>query len=264
MPSYPVGDVTLHAETHGDGFPLLLIAGTGLPSGIWGMHLPWMTASHKVVAFDNRDVGQSSSIDADYAPADMAADTLGLMDTLGIERADVLGFSLGGAIAQELALAHPDRVRGLILCSTWAATDEWLRIRFKIWERVATAGLRDVTSEQGLLDLFTHRFFASPMYEVMKGGFAGDPNAPQDGFIRQWRADQRHDAKDRLGSLPHPTLCVVGDEDILVPRRYTQELAELIPGATLEIIPEAGHGALFEAPQAFQAAIEPFLEGLTD
>jgi pimeloyl-ACP methyl ester carboxylesterase len=264
MPGYTVGDVTLHAETSGEGFPLVLIAGTGLPAVIWGFHIGWLSELRSVVAFDNRDVGQSSTVSSDYAPADMARDTLGLMDVLGIERADVLGFSLGGAIAQEVALAAPDRVRGLILYATWASTDNWLRLRFNVWERITRAAQPETITDLGALDLYTFRFFADPApLEMLRATARAAPNERgPDGLIRQWRADQAHDACDRLGGLECPTLVVVGDEDVLVPLRYSQELAGLVPGARLEILPEAGHGALIERPDAFRSAVEPFLRDL--
>jgi pimeloyl-ACP methyl ester carboxylesterase len=86
-----VGDVTLYAESYGEGFPLLLISGTGLPLAIWGFHTGWLSELRKVVAFDNRDIGRSSSVATDYTPADMAQDALGLLDALAIEQADVGG-----------------------------------------------------------------------------------------------------------------------------------------------------------------------------
>ncbi len=264
MPTYTVGDVTLNAETFGEGFPLLLISGTGLPIAIWGFHTGWMSEMRLVIAFDNRDIGGSSSVPNDYSPADMAADALGLMDELGIEQADLLGYSLGGAIAQELVLAKPERVRGLVLHATWATSDPWLRLRFAVWERFAATASTDEITDQGALDMYTHRFFADPgPLEMLRAAARAAPNARgPDGLIRQWRADQAHDARDRVAQIAAPTLVIVGDEDVLVPPRYSQELAELIPGARLEVIPQAGHGALIERPDGFRAAVEPFLREL--
>jgi pimeloyl-ACP methyl ester carboxylesterase len=265
MPIHNVGGIDLNADVAGDGFPLVLIAGTGLPAVIWGFHIGWLSELRTVVAFDNRDVGSSGSADGPYTPADMARDTLGLMDALGIERADVLGFSLGGAIAQEVALAAPDRVRSLVLYATWASTDSWLRLRFQVWERLASAVTPDTITDLGALELYTHRFFADPApLEMLRASASAAPARPPDGFIRQWQADQAHDARDRLGTIRAPTLVVGGVEDILVPSRYSRELADLIPGARLELIAEAGHGALIERPEAFRAAVEPFLTELDD
>ena len=91
MPGYQIGDVTLHADVSGDGFPLLLIAGTGLPSSIWAFHMGWLSEIRTVIAFDNRDVGQSSDSPGEYTAADMAADAVRLLDALGIGQADVIG-----------------------------------------------------------------------------------------------------------------------------------------------------------------------------
>ena len=261
MAGYQIGDVTLEATVAGDGFPLLLIAGTGLPGSIFGFHMGWLTEIRKVISFDNRDVGASSDSPGEYTAKDMADDAAGLLDALGIERADVIGYSLGGAVAQELALGHPSRVRGLVLYSTWAATDEWLRLRFSIWERIIAASGNELTGELGALDLFTHRFFVPGRIEMLRGqNAAAEPRT--EGLMRQWRADQAHDAKDRLGSLTHPALVVGAAEDILVPARYSEELASVIPGAKLEILEAAAHGALIETPDAWRAAVEPFLKSL--
>jgi pimeloyl-ACP methyl ester carboxylesterase len=264
VPEYTVGDVTLNAETFGEGFPLLLISGTGLPIAIWGFHTGWMSEIRRVIAFDNRDIGGSSTVANDYAPADMAADALGLMDELGIDQADVLGYSLGGAIAQELVLAKPERVRGLVLYATWATSDAWLRLRFALWERFAATATPDELTDQGAMDMYTHRFFADPApLEMLRAAARAAPNerGPA-GMIRQWRADQAHDARDRLGQISAPTLVVVGDSDVLVPPRYSEELVSLISGARLEVIPQAGHGALIERADGFRAAVEPFLRDL--
>lgn len=262
MPGYEIGDVTLHADVVGAGFPLLLIAGTGLPGSIFGFHMGWLTEMRKVISFDNRDIGQSSDSPGEYTAKDMAEDAVGLLDALGVEQADVIGYSLGGAIAQELAIAHPERVRGLVLYSTWAGTDEWLRLRFSIWERIIAATGGDLTGELGALDLFTYRFFVPGRLEMLAGQNAGvEPRS--EGMMRQWRADQAHDAKDRLARIASPTLVVGAAEDILVPARYSEELAGLVPGAKLEILEAAAHGALIETPDAWRAAVEPFLKSLS-
>ena len=261
MPGYRIGDVTLHAETVGEGFPLLLISGTGLPSSIWAFQMGWLTQIRQVIAFDNRDVGESSDSPDEYTPADMAKDTVGLLDALGVEQTDVIGYSLGGAIAQELAIANPDRVRGLVLLSTWAATDEWLKLRFSLWERIIAATGAELTGELGALDLFTYRFFVPGRIEMLRAQNA-DAEPRSAGLMRQWRADQAHDATDRLAKIMNPTLVVGGAEDILVPARYSEALATLIPGAKLEILDAAAHGALVEAPDALRAAVEPFLLSL--
>ncbi|MGH2759646.1 MAG: alpha/beta fold hydrolase, partial [Actinomycetota bacterium] len=114
------------------------------------------------------------------------------------------------------------------------------------------------------LDLYTHRFFADPgPLEMLRTVARAAPNERgPGGMIRQWRADIAHDARDRVGRITAPTLVVVGDEDVLVPPRYSVELADLIPGARLQMIPQAGHGALIERADGFRAAVEPFLKDL--
>ncbi len=261
MAGYQIGDVTLDANVAGEGFPLVLIAGTGLPASIFGFHMGWLSEIRTVISFDNRDVGASSDSPREYTAKDMADDTAALLDALEIEQADVIGYSLGGAIAQELALAHPERVRGLVLYSTWAASDAWLNLRFSLWERIIAATGNELSGELGALDLFTHRFLPG-VIEGLRGQNSG-AKPRTEGLMRQWRADQAHDAADRLPSITQPTLVVGAAEDTLVPARYSEELASLVPGAKLEILEAAAHGALIETPDAWRAAVEPFLRSLT-
>jgi pimeloyl-ACP methyl ester carboxylesterase len=114
------------------------------------------------------------------------------------------------------------------------------------------------------MDLYTRGFFSDParLEMVRAAARAAPADRGPEGFIRQWRADQAHDAQDRVSGLTCPTLVVGSDEDVLVPLSYSRSLAESIPGARLEVIEGAGHGALVERPEAFRAAIEPFLREL--
>jgi 3-oxoadipate enol-lactonase len=265
VPEYAVGEISLFAETSGSGDPLVLIGGTSFDSTFWALHMPWLSERRTVIAFDNRDVGRSTYVDRDYTPADMAVDTYALVWAMGFDRVDVLGYSLGGAVAQELALAHPEAVRSLILYGTWASTDPWLAAKFDLFERLAGADDQMLFMHAGLMDMFTHRLIGTPgLLEQLAATVAANPwPQKREGLVRQWRADKAHDARDRVGSIACPTLVLGNEEDVLVPIRYSKELAELIPGATLEIIPEAGHGALIERADEFQRIVSAFLEDVT-
>lgn len=260
MPELDTGEVTLYYETHGSGDPLVLIAGTGYDSLGWMPVLEGLAASRTVVAFDSRDVGRSSYVEDEYSPADMAADTAALVKALGIGPADVLGYSLGGAVAQELALAEPALVRRLVLCATWPRTDDWLRLRFEEWARLAELGMQ-AWEDKALADLFTPRLLEGQV-DSLRALLASSP-FPQrpDGFARQWRADQRHDAIDRLGDVDCPALVVGASEDVLVPVRYSRQLASVLPGAQIEVIQGAGHGFLLEASEEFVRIVNEFLGG---
>ncbi|HEV8059449.1 MAG TPA: alpha/beta fold hydrolase [Gemmataceae bacterium] len=120
MPTIQANGMQLFYEASGSGEPLLLIGGLGCDHTIWGLVAPRLASTHLVVAFDNRCIGASSGPDGPFSARDLAEDAASLMDQLGLERAHVAGHSMGGMVAQELALAHPERVSSLLLLSTAA------------------------------------------------------------------------------------------------------------------------------------------------
>ena len=118
-----IGDVDLYYEEHGAGDPLLLVMGLGADSTAWMFQVPDFARHYRTIVFDNRGVGRSAKPPGPYSIAQMADDTAGLLDTSGVERCHVVGVSMGGMIAQELALRHPARVRGLVLACTYPEPD---------------------------------------------------------------------------------------------------------------------------------------------
>jgi 3-oxoadipate enol-lactonase len=129
MPTADANGIRIHYEVHGEGRPLLLILGLGADVSEYTALIDQLAARSRVIAFDNRGAGRTDKPDAPYSIELMAADALGVMDALGVTRADVLGISLGGRIALELALGHPERVERLILVSTSARVVPSLRRR---------------------------------------------------------------------------------------------------------------------------------------
>ncbi len=123
MPATNVGDIELHYRDDGAGQPVLFIQGLGVDHRGWAPVCAPLSKRFRCISFDNRDVGRSSQVEAQYDVVDMAGDALGLLDALGIERADVVGVSMGGVIAQEIAIRHPERVRRLALVSTYTSGD---------------------------------------------------------------------------------------------------------------------------------------------
>ena len=133
MPRLRVGDLELAYEVCGDGAPLLLLMGLGGDRQGWDLVRPELARRHRLVLLDNRDAGESAEAAGPYGLADMAADAVALMDALGIERFHVLGASMGGAIAQHLALQAPARVASLVVAATWGRTDAFLAAVLTAW-----------------------------------------------------------------------------------------------------------------------------------
>src|SRR5215212_1479949 len=233
MPSTQVNGIDLYYEETGSGPPLLLIAGLGGNTLGWAMLLPALAEHFRVIAFDNRGAGRSSAPAGPYTTGQLADDTAALLDRLGIERTHVIGLSMGGMIAQELALAHPERVDHLVLYATYARPrpaihDPW----FRNWVEACERGTTPDQLATLLLPWFlTPAFMAQPeQVEAAIEEWAADPYpAPAHGVAAQAAACLSHDTHDRLGHVAASTLVLVGAEDIVTPVSCAQELAEGIP-----------------------------------
>ena len=252
---------TLYYEEHGEGEPLLCVQGLATDTVAWTLQLPAFSAAHRTVIFDNRDVGRSSQAGGPYEIADMARDTLVLADALELDSFHLLGYSMGGAIAQEVACQAPERVRTLTLSVTFAAGGAWARKLSDVWgARVHKVSREDHIDELLLLAHSEELFENADMLAYLRGLMLENPH-PQtpEAFGRQLAASSRHDARDRLRSLTIPTHVIGAEHDILVPVWKSEELAELIPGAKLTLLEGAPHAALIERAERFNEAVLEFI-----
>jgi pimeloyl-ACP methyl ester carboxylesterase len=262
MPKVRANGINLHYVEAGSGDPLLLIMGFGGDHLAWAFQTPVFAHRYRVIAFDNRGAGQSDVPDLPYTTRMMADDAAGLLDALGIERAHVIGVSMGGMIAQELTLNHPRRVRSLQLHCTMARPDGYMHALIANW-RVVRA---KVTAEEWMrivaLWLFSPTTYAErPEFveAIIQTGIANPYPFTLTGFLRQGEAVRSHDTFDRLGKLAAPTLVSVADDDILVPARFARELAGVVPGARFTTIAGAGHCYFWERADVFNAMCLEFL-----
>ncbi|HWQ28060.1 MAG TPA: alpha/beta fold hydrolase [Dehalococcoidia bacterium] len=267
MPVVRVNGVDLYYEERGTGDPLLLIQGFGGNVVAWGPLIPAMAEHFRVIAFDNRDAGRSSQASAPYTIADMAGDAAGLLETLGISSAHVLGASMGGMIAQEFALRYPSKLRALVLmCTTCggpnsAGWDELCRRLDLVRDlREAPAPDSELVQEQ-LSWMFTPEFLANPTpaFQEFIVSLLQYP-APLDGMKRQAEAIRAHDTYDRLPQIAAPTLVIAGEGDPLIPAENSRILAQRIPGAQLILYPRVRHGFNLEIPDRVHADILSFLQ----
>jgi len=251
----------LYYEVLGDGEPLLCVHGLACDTLAWIPQLQAFPASHRTVIFDNRDVGQSSMADPGYEIADMARDALALADELELETFHLLGVSMGGAIVQEVATQAPERVRTLTLAVTFPAGGTYARRLAEVWG----ARVKQISREQHVDELMlmnhSEAFFDNPeMVEFIRTAMLNNPHPqPPDAFARQLEACGRHETRDRLGALTMPTHVIGGEYDILVPVWKSREIASLIPGATLTVLPKAPHGLSLERAEEFNAAVLAFI-----
>jgi pimeloyl-ACP methyl ester carboxylesterase len=265
MPLLDVGSRKVYQEVHGDaaGVPLLLVTGMGGSCQGWlPLQVPEFSQRHRVVCFDHRGVGGSSDPGGPFDTAQFADDAVALLDALGIERAHVLGSFMGGMVAQEMALLHPDRVERLVLTGTYARPDAKRRLLLEHWAELAEGGasIETLIRERLLWTLLDETLESSDLIASMTDFYAksGLPLSA-DVLARQCGACLRHDTAERLGEIQHPTLVVCGEHDRLTPPALNRQVADGIPGAQLVTLPYAAHMVLFEAAEHYNRVVLQFI-----
>ena len=262
MPTIAANGIDIHYIAAGHGTPVVLLAGYGGDHLSWGLQFPAFRARHHAIAIDNRGSGRSSAPDAPCTTALLASDAVAVLDHLGIAAAHLVGLSLGGMIAQELALAHPARVFSLQLHSTAGRSDPYLRTLLDTWGLVRAQLGREMVQQSMALWLFGRRSFAErpTLIDMMMRQATTYPYASSDvGFARQGEAVVTHDALDRLAAVTCPTLITAGEDDTLLPPRFARDIAERIPHAELHIVRDAGHMWCWEHPAEFNALALDFI-----
>lgn len=261
-----VGDIEVYYEEHGAGEPLLLIMGWGGNAAAWKPQIPGLAEKYRVIAFDNRGVGRSSAPDKAYSIQQMAMDAAGLLDVLEVPSAHVFGISMGGMIAQELALAHPKRVRSLILgCTTpgskQSAGYAQLRKDIAAFHR-KTKGAVDLEWFADFLNrLWTDEALTKADGYLQDFVFAMIRFPPDPRGVRhQARAIARHDTYDRLHQIKQRTLVMTGDDDTLIDSRNATILTDLIPNAELRVFPGLRHAFHLERPDLVNEVMIEFIE----
>lgn len=261
MPTVEANGQSLYYEVHGEGEPLLCVMGLASDTLAWALQVPVFAGRHRTVVFDNRDVGRSSMADGPYGLTDMAGDALALADTLELESFHLLGVSMGGAIAQELALTAPERVRTVTLAVTWVSGGAYARELSRVWAtRVRKLSREEHVNELMLLTL-SERFYENPeAVAFVRRMMLSNPHPQRpEAFARQLDASSRHDTRDRLGSLSLPVHVIGAEHDILVPVWKSRELVELIPGAELSVVEAAPHSVNLERADEFNRAVLEFI-----
>ncbi len=262
MPTAPIRDLMMYYEEKGSGEPLVLIMGLGADLQAWAFQVPALAQGFRVITFDNRGAGRTSAPDRPYTIAQMADDVAGLLDHLKVTKAHILGFSMGGAVAQEFALKYPARVNKLILVSTAASFEGATANLVKSWVDVRRSNL----SREQVVRLTANWLYSAELLDdaarfegSIKNSLA-NPYAQQDhAFLRQAQAVLAFGAKDRAATIKAPTLVLAGKEDILVPPRRSEKLAALIPGATAQTL-SGGHLGIVEFAPEYNEAILSFLK----
>jgi 3-oxoadipate enol-lactonase len=240
-----------------------MIMGLAASSRLWYRLVPWISRRHRVILFDNLGTGDSAPVRSRLTMAGLAGDALAVLDDAGVEDAHVIGASMGGMIAQHIALDHRERVRSLVL----ACTTPGGRSGLPPWRLLATSALRPLFGARRTFPLVAPVLYASKTRreqpERLRDDLARriqDSTSPVTAYA-QMDAIAGHDTRSRLHELAGlPTLVVHGLEDALIPPDRGRELARLIPGVRLELIPSCGHILATDAEETTAAAILTHLE----
>lgn len=262
MPTVRAGDVDMHYEETGSGDPIVWIPGTGLSGSMWDHQVAHFRDRYRCLTVDLRGSGRTVGGSLPPTVADLAADVVGLMEALDLPPAHVVGLSLGSAVAQEVALLRPERVRSAVLAATWSSTS-----REKHLERHFSSRLYAL--EHGPLDVYARFAFwmSSPtlideepeLQAAVEEELRRHMSTRLDGTAAHFRADLGHETADRLGRITCPTLVLYGEEDRITLPRYNERVAVAVPGARVARIPRAGHLVWLERPAEFNAHVEQFL-----
>lgn len=265
MPKAKSNGIEIHYEVAGSGEPLVLIAGLGYPLWMWHRMVPYLAQHFQVIAFDNRGVGQTDKPAGAYTAQMLAADTAGLLEALGIEKAIVMGHSMGGFIAQAMALDFPQKISKLILSATNFGGPRHIPITPEAW-----AVLSDVTSDP------LTRFKNGLMFSTAPGWADQNPEIIKTWI--EWRIahpielapyqaqmaiglgliSEAAAFESRLPNVSAPTLILFGKHDKVVPAGNADLLARQIPNSKIAILPDAGHFFPMEVPQAASQVVIDF------
>ncbi|EYF01477.1 alpha/beta fold hydrolase [Chondromyces apiculatus] len=257
-----IGDVDIHYEIFGEGEPVLLIMGLGSRGDSWTPMSRGLAAiGYKAIQFDNRDVGWSSLVEnPQYEISHMAEDALGLLDHLKVEKARVIGISMGGMITQELLATHPERFRQAVLMATWPGGANAVQAAPDLLAPALSMRGDPEASQRAMLAAIAAPGFAEANPEIMDLLVEAGKKRPTlpAAMARQLAAVGRWSSWDRLEKIGVPTLVIHGDKDPLLPVRNGELIAARIPGAKLQILPGVGHLVPVEAPRETFGAIQQF------
>jgi 3-oxoadipate enol-lactonase len=253
VPTVRTPNAELHYERSGSGEPLLLI------QGMSGTHVSWgepflapLREAFDVIAFDNRGIGLSAPIDGPFTIVEMAEDAAGLLDELGVESAHLVGISMGGMIAQDLALAHPERLRSLTLGCTYCGGPGSRLMPQENVEKLA-AGMMSGDRDKAIRA--SYEVNLSPAFRADESRYAAfhematSVPATKRTIELQAQAIFGHDTSSRLGEISIPTLIVHGTEDGVLPYPNGELIASLMPAARLETLEDVGHMFWWEQPE---------------
>lgn len=259
LPKVKINDIEIYYEIHGDGFPFILITGLAGDVNWWNSEdIKRYSKDFKTIIFDNRGAGRTDKPNMNYSMGLFGSDVLGLMEALNIEKTHILGSSLGGMIAQEIAINHPERVEKLILCSTHSGGSNMIKPSKEVTEMLTS-------SRQDLIDgivsmCFTDNFINSHPKLISKfKSQISKTRIPPRSYILQLKSVNSFDTYSRLKQIKAPTLIIHGKKDILIPVANAEILEQEIPNARKLLLNDLAHWPFFPTNKKLMNMIIEFL-----
>lgn len=249
----------------GEGHPLLLISGLNCDHAIlWHGVKEALAKDYQVITYSPRGIAPSSSPDAAYTVEQMADDASALLSKLGISSANVIGYSMGGMIAQALAVRHPDKVDNLIIAASAPRISTLNRLVCLNCQKILAHGVPREDAQALMVPWFFSNTFLTNLVEGKLPNPMPrlEPQMPQTphGLLHQFQALANFDMRPMLANINVPTLIISGEKDLLMPIEDARELERLIPDARLVVIPHAGHLLIHEQPDVFLQMVSAFMK----
>jgi pimeloyl-ACP methyl ester carboxylesterase len=254
------GDLDTWTKQVGEGPDVLLIGGLGDTVESWQFQLDGLADRYRLTAFDNRGAGRTAMPEGPVSAAVMADDAAAVLRALDVPSAHVAGFSMGSAIAQELAIRHPELIRSLVLNSTYARPDALFRSQLDFWRWLPEVA----PSERAFFEAFftwvyTPRAHADgSVAEIIEEALNFSHGQSAKAFQAQVDVCRGHDTADRLSQIAVPTLVLAGEFDVILPPRFGHAVADAIPGARFEILAGEAHQPFQEVPDEWNARVDAF------
>ena len=276
MPHKNINGINIYYEEYGKGEPLILISGLGFPMDLWYAQIRELSKDFRVIAPDNRGCGLSDKPAENYTIAMMASETVGLLKALGITKTHIAGLSMGGFIAQEIALSYPSMVDRLILIATCMGGERSLILGQPFWDKLETA-LQDLSRQfenTELQDLWHKQMYRTDLTMMASPVFAKNhPDIldqavtlrmknvqPFHAFVRQYNACNAFDITNRLQSITQPTLIILGKDDPIFPMPLADDFKRKIPHARIIAYNDCGHVINLEKADQLSLDIHAFLK----
>jgi aminoacrylate hydrolase len=259
MPRVLVGDCHIYYERQGAGFPVMFASGLGGYANFWREQVPVFAKHFEVIVHDQRGVGQSDATRMAFTIEGNAADMVALMDALEIEKAHVIGHATGSAVAQVLAIEHPERIASMVLAASWARQDPYLRrvysLRRSLLEKMGATTYLDASTVM----LYPASWIARNNEKLRQQESQQLAGFKTDIVLSRIDALLAFDRSADLAAIKTPTLVIAAEDDFVIPSYLSEELARLIPAAEAKFFPQGGHCFMQVNPREFNQAVLPFM-----